>query len=201
MCEYKQAAESGPEFAATVLDIGDKMLVNLQTAQTWHDPLAGHPELTPEKLEELMAAGEIANLRTIENAFGPSDYFKNYLSRWKADSGDFLKLLSQLSSMHEQLVATGAKLSQAVVDLKDKLSAHQALKRDTFSRLQAAIKETESAQQEVILAKDEQNALSDETDQAETNLAELLRLLEEAEKAWVAAQKVFEEEYKKGTNM
>lgn len=201
MCEYKQAAESGPEFAATVLDIGDKMLVNLQTAQAWHDPLTGHPELTPEKLKELMAAGEIANLRTIENAFGPSDYFKNYLSRWKADSGDFLKLLSQLSSMHEQLEATGERLGQAVSDLKDKLSAHQALKRDTFSRLQAAIEETESAQQAVILAKDEQNALNDEIDQAEQNLAELYRLLQEAEDAWVKAQKVFEEEYKKGTNM
>merc|ERR1719216_89190 len=201
MCEYKPAAESGPEFAATVLDIGDKMLVNLRTAQAWHEPLTGHPELTPEKLEELRTAGEIANLRKIENAFGPSDYFKNYLSRWKADSGDFLALLTQLTSMHEQLVATGDKLSREVTELKEKLSAHQKLKKDTYVQLQAAIKETEGSQEEVRLAKEEQDALNDEIDQAESNLAELYRLLQEAEAAWSKAQDVFKEEYEKGTNM
>merc|ERR1712217_647256 len=79
----------------TVLTIGDSMLKNLKTAQAWHD--------TPEERPDLIKKGEPAGLRMIETAFGPSSYFSSYPERWKADKGDFLKLLASLNTLLEQL--------------------------------------------------------------------------------------------------
>merc|ERR1719512_213778 len=131
MCVYTPAEESAKEFATTVLTIGDKMLTNLKTAQAWHD--------APEERPDMVEKGEPAGLRQIETAFGPSSYFSSYLQRWKADTGDFLRLLANLYTLIAELKEQRANLEKIKDELIKKLQNHIALKKATFAKLSLAI--------------------------------------------------------------
>jgi molybdopterin converting factor small subunit len=115
MCEFDKPDVASPGFGQTVVDIGQEMKGHLETAQAWHEPLTGHPDLTSEKLSQLSAAGEIPMLREIENAFGTADYYASYLNKWKADDPEgFMALLAQLKSTLAELHAKAAKLKSEV---------------------------------------------------------------------------------------
>lgn len=193
MCKYTPAEESSTAFAKTVIDIGDRMLVNLQTAQAWHD----HPEEQPDMVDK----GEPAGLRKIETAFGPTSYFSQYLSRWKADTGDFLKLLASLTALIEQLKANAAELLKMKDQLVMKLGIQQKLAADVAEKLAAAVKKKEMSESELRDAQAEEDRAKALADQQESNVANLKRLFEEAWAAYKAAEKLFEETQRKGTGL
>jgi len=193
MCEYRPAEKSAEEFATTVLTIGDSMLKNLKTAQAWHD--------TPEEEPDLIKKGEPAGLRRIETAFGPSSYFSSYLERWKADKGDFLKLLASLNTLLEQL-RTQSKFFEKIKDqFVQELEDHIALTKATFQKLLKASAKKAQSDKELKQAKDEEEAAMDLVDKQEASVANLKKLFEEAWAAYKAAEALFEDTQKKGTNL
>merc|ERR1719512_153967 len=193
MCVYAPAEESAKEFAATVLTIGDKMLANLKTAQSWHD--------APEERPDMVEKGEPAGLRQIETAFGLSSYFSSYLQRWKADTGDFLRLLANLNTLIVELKEQRANPEKIKDELIGKLQAHGEKRKATFAKLSQALAKKEKSAQEVQQAKEEEQATSDLVDKQEASIANLKKLFEEAWKAYKDAEALFEATQKKGTNL
>jgi len=199
MCDYDPFAEATAEFGEEVMEINKKMLASLEKAQTWHEPTHGHPEYTPEFLSEVVKGGEIAMLRDIENSFGESDYYSQYLTKWKS-GGLFLGLLEQLKTVEANLEQLKADLDKKVNTGKAMLAELLKKKKDTFTALAAAIQETQDTEADVKKAKEEEAALQAEIDAAEDNLNSLYDLLDAAEAAYMAAKKAFAEAHKKGTN-
>jgi predicted nuclease with TOPRIM domain len=193
MCAYTPAEESAKEFATTVLTIGDKMLEHLKTAQAWHD--------TPKERPDLIEKGEPAGLRMIETAFAPSAYFSSYLERWKADSGDFLKLLASLNTLLAQLKEQRESFEKIKDRLIGKLEDHIKKKKATFTKLAQAVAKKDKSAQELEQAKEEEQATSDLVDKQEASVANLRKIFEEAWAAYKAAEALFEATQKKGTNL
>jgi len=200
MCEYDPYSDAAAAFGEEVMGIKAKMLESLESAQTWHEPSHGHPEYTPEFLQELVASGEIALLRDIENAFSPSDYYANYLSQWKK-GGPFLALLAELKRVEANLNELKDQLDKKVKTGKDMLETLLEKKKQTMLALTKAAQETADSAQAVTLAKGEQDALQAEIEAAEENWQELMDLLAKAEAAWMAARAAFAEAHKRGTNL
>jgi len=200
MCAYDPFAAATAEFGDEVMEIKKKMLSSLEKAQKWHEPTDGHPEYTPEFLKEVVEGGEIAMLRDIENSFGPSDYYTQYLSKWKR-GGLFLGLLKDLETVEANLAKLKADLDKKVATGKAMLAELMKKKKDTFAALAKAVQETQDTAADVKQAKEEEAALQAEIDAAEDNLNSLYDLLDAAEAAYAAAKAAFAAAHKKGTNL
>jgi len=193
MCTYEQAETSSEAFANTVVDIGEKMLGHLETVQAWHT--------TPQERPDLVEKGEPAGLRKIETAFGETSYFSNYLKRWKADTGDFLKLLDNLKELTEKLKTSGKQLEMAKDKLVMKLGVQQALKKKAQELFEEAKSKREQSEEEVSVAEGELQGVFDAVGQKSTDVDNLRDLFEAAWKAYKAAEKLFEDTQKKGTGV
>merc|ERR1719323_95316 len=200
MCAYDPFAAATAEFGDEVMELKKKMLSSLEKAQKWHEPTDGHPEYTPEFLKEVVEGGEIAMLRDIENSFGPSDYYTQYLSQWKR-GGLFLGLLKDLETVEANLAKLKADLDKKVATGKAMLAELMKKKKDTFAALAKAVQETQDTAADVKQAKEEEAALQAEIDAAEDNLNSLYDLLDAAEAAYAAAKAAFAAAHKKGTNL
>jgi len=200
MCVYDPFAEATAEFGDEVMEIKKKMLSSLEKAQKWHEPTDGHPEYTQEFLKQVVVDGEIAMLRDIENSFGTSDYYTQYLTNWKR-GGLFLGLLEKLKAVEADLAKLKADLDTKVATGKAMLAELMKKKKNTFTALQKALQESEDADADVTQAKEEEAALQALIDVAEANLESLYDLLDKADAAYAAAKAAFATAHKKGTNL
>jgi len=200
MCVYDPFAEATAEFGDEVMEIKKKMLSSLEKAQKWHEPTDGHPEYTDEFLKQVVADGEIAMLRDIENSFGTSDYYTQYLTNWKR-GGLFLGLLEKLKAVEADLAKLKADLDTKVATGKAMLAELMKKKKNTFTALQKALQESQDADADVTQAKEEEAALQAQIDVAEANLESLYDLLDAADAAYAAAKAAFATAHKKGTNL
>merc|ERR1719436_2253219 len=141
---------------------------------------------------------EPAGLRRLENAFSISSFYSSYLTRWKADTGDFLKLLAKLNTLLGSLKDEAAKLEKLKDEFAAKAKAHTDLKKATMKKLTEALAKKEQSAKELQEAKDLEAGVEREVDQAESNVAQLQDAFNKAWAAYQAAKTLLEDTFKKG---
>jgi len=202
MCAFDEPAVSAKQFGETVVSIGQEMKTHLETAQTWHKPLFDHAQkkikFTDTDIEGFANAGEIPMLRDIEPAFSASAYYDAYLQKWKAN-GPFLELLKQLGKILAELEATANNLKKQMEEKTALIKNLVAAKKKAYPELQKAIADMNAAQGDLNLAREEDEALQDQIDQAEADLEALRLAAEAAYQAYVKAKDTFKEQYELAT--
>merc|ERR1711972_474673 len=109
------------------------------------------------------------------------------LSRWKADTGDFLKLLDNLKELTEKLQTTGEQLETAKNTVIMQLGVQQALKKTAQDKFDEAKRKREQSEEELSEAESELPSVFDAVANKNTNVDNLRDLFEAAWKAYKAA--------------
>lgn len=187
LCAIGNPCDIKVELNKAVLDTMQAEIEQIDSVRSWFDPYKGLPGMTSDRVEQLVADGELRGLREYSQVYSTTK-FSEYLRGWML-GGRHLALVAQLKDMIVVLEGTFKELITEMSHFTEKMEVSTRLRADAESKLQ----EVASRQG---LAADKKAALEKqirELDERSGSMAKLLDDLEmEVMLAWAEYDKARE---------
>lgn len=203
LCEKGTAQEVGDQINTMVKQRADEVRRALQDVQNSLDLYRGQEGMSKEESDRLTEQGELEGLREVATVYSQSSYFSKYLTHWKLDSQppNFLDLISSLKGALARLTEQEDNLKAALEETQHLAAQQLDQRKKMVALLKDAMNNNEIMKGKEAEAQQEVDAQEKLIEQQESEYSRLEDVLQEAQKAYVAAKGLLESTYKRGTNM